>query len=106
MVADLTEVFAREPSLILLIPTEATRARTEFWKSGFYRIAKGAGVPIVPTYLDYRLRRGGFGAALQPTGDVSADMQYFRDFYSDKFGLYPEQFGPVRLREEMTDEAA
>jgi len=103
MVAELTAVFAREPSLILVIPTEATRARTEFWKSGFYRIAKGAGVPIVPSYLDYRQRRGGFGAALTPTGDISTEMQYFRDFYADKFGLYPEQFGPVRLREEVVD---
>ena len=106
VVKDLTEVFARESSLMLVIPTEATRARTPFWKSGFYRIAKGANVPIVPTFLDYKLRQGGFGPALIPTNDVTADMQQLRDLYADKVGLYPDQFGPVRLREESRDGAA
>ena len=103
VVAELTAVFAREPSLMLVIPTEATRARTEYWKSGFYRIAKAANVPVVPSYLDYERRQAGFGPALNPTGDVSADMQQLRGFYADKVGLYPVQFGPVRLREEIAD---
>lgn len=106
MVADLTDVFEREQDMILVVPTEATRARTEYWKSGFYRIAKGAGVPIVPTFLDFSRRQGGFGASLLPTDDVGADMQYFRNFYADKKGLYPEQFGPVRLREEGSGDSA
>ncbi len=73
-----------------------------YWKSGFYHIARGAGVPIVPSYLDYSQKRGGFGPALQPSGDVSEDMLYFRDFYAPMQGLFPERFGPVRLREEST----
>ena len=52
-------------------------------------------------YLDYGRKRGGFGPALHPTGDVRADMDEIRDFYSDKIGLYPDKFGEVRLKEEM-----
>ena len=63
--------------------------------------ARAAGVPIVMSYLDYSHKRGGFGPALLPSGDVRADMDEIRDFYSDKVGLYPEKFGEVRLKEEM-----
>ena len=80
-----------------------TRARADYWKSGFYHIACSAGVPIVPSYLDFGAKRGGFGPAMTPSGNPRLDMDYFRDFYEQMRGLFPDQFGPVRLREE--DEA-
>jgi hypothetical protein len=36
-----------------------------------------------------------------PTGDIRRDMDEIRDFYADKVGKYPDQFGEVRLKEEM-----
>jgi len=96
----MVEAFNGRPELVLVVPTEGTRARVEYWKSGFYHIAVGAGVPIVPSYLDYGNKRGGFGPAITPTGDLASDMQYFRKFYGDKLGKFPGLFGPVRLREE------
>jgi len=57
-------------------------------------------VPIVMGFLDYRRRRGGFGPALLPSGDVKRDMDQIRAFYADKVGRYPGQFGEVRLQEE------
>ena len=33
-------------------------------------------------------------------GDVSADMQYFREFYAGMLGKFPAKFGPIHLREE------
>ena len=60
-----------------------------------------ADVPVVMSYLDYARRRGGFGPALTLTGDVRTDMDEIRDFYSDKVGKYPDQFGEIRLKEEM-----
>jgi 1-acyl-sn-glycerol-3-phosphate acyltransferase len=100
LVADMVESFNNEEKGALLIPAEGSRARTEYWKSGFYHIAMGAGVPIVPSYLDFGRKRGGFGPALTPTGDLNKDMDYFREFYRDKVGKFPEDFGPIRLREE------
>jgi len=97
----MVEEFASRSELVLVVPTEGTRSRVECWKSGFYHIAIGAGVDIVPSYLDYGNKRGGFGPALNPTGDLAVDMQYFREFYADKTGKFPELFGPVRLREEV-----
>jgi len=96
----MVQEFAARSYLVLAVPTEGTRSRVEYWKSGFYHIAVGAGIPIVPSYLDYGKKCGGFGALLKPTGDMAADMQYFRELYADKTGKYPELFGPVRLKEE------
>lgn len=96
----MVETFSRHKELVLVIPTEGTRARVEYWKSGFYHIARKAGVPIVPSFLDFGEKRGGFGPALELSGKVSQDMQYFRDFYAPMKGKFPERFGPIRLKEE------
>ena len=39
-------------------------------------------------------------ATVIPAGDVSADMDRFRDFYADKRGVKPENKTTPRLREE------
>jgi 1-acyl-sn-glycerol-3-phosphate acyltransferase len=100
MVTDMVETFNDRDELALAIPTEGTRGRVEYWKSGFYHIAHGAGVPIVPSYLDYGNKCAGFAPALIPSGDISADMDYFRKIYAGRKGKHPENFGPIRLREE------
>jgi len=101
LVAAMASAFKTSRHLVLVVPTEGSRQRTSYWKSGFYHIAIQAGVPIVPSYLDFGHKRGGFGPALEPSGDVVQDMQYFRDFYAGMEGKYPGQFGPVQLREEQ-----
>ena len=100
MVSQMTELFASRSELALTVPSEGTRDRVEYWKSGFYRIAVSASVPIVPGFLDYSRRRGGFGPPLQPTGDVSRDMDELRAFYADKVGRHPEKWATPQLREE------
>lgn len=87
-------------TLALVVPPEATRARTETWRSGFYQIAKAANVPIVLGYLDYPRKRGGFGSMLRPSGDVKRDMDFVRAFYADKVGRYADRFALPRLKEE------
>lgn len=104
VVESMVNAFQEASELVLVVPTEGTRARAERWKSGFYHIARQAAVPIVPSFLDFGRKRGGFGPALQLSGDPRQDMQYFRDFYAGMRGKFPHQFGPIRLREE-TDEA-
>ncbi len=74
MVQKMVEQFQRRERFVLGIPPEGTRARAPYWKSGFYRIALGAQVPVVPGYLDYARRRAGLGAAIPMTGDMGADM--------------------------------
>ncbi|MCB1684684.1 MAG: 1-acyl-sn-glycerol-3-phosphate acyltransferase [Pseudomonadales bacterium] len=105
LVARLTQRFAESEKLILTVPVEGTRGYVPHWKSGFYRIAMAAGVPVVLGHLNYRTRVGGFGRALHLTGNVSADMDQIRDFYKDAHGKYPDLASPMRLKEEQSDQA-
>jgi 1-acyl-sn-glycerol-3-phosphate acyltransferase len=102
VVQAMIDELGRRDDLWLVIPPEGTRRRAEGWKSGFYHIARGARVPVVPGYLDYQRRRAGFGAPIELTGDVRADMDRIRAFYEERrpMGHSPDDFGPIRLREE------
>jgi 1-acyl-sn-glycerol-3-phosphate acyltransferase len=100
MVAQAARNFANAETLALVVPVEGTRGHVTHWKSGFYHIARTAKVPIVLGYLDYSRRRGGFGPAIEATGNTIADMDKIRAFYADKVGRFPRQFGEIRLKEE------
>ncbi len=104
VVDQMAERLRGDSPLVIAVPAEGTRKRTEHWKSGFYHIARAAGVPVVLSYLDYANKVGGIGPTFTPTGDVRKDMDVVRAFYEDKTGLHPEKSGPIRLREE--DEAS
>lgn len=88
----------------LVVTPEGTRKRGTVWKSGFYRIARDADLPVVLGYVDSTTRTAGLGPTIHLTGDVSADMDAFRAFYADKRGINPEDFTPPRLREENRPE--
>jgi 1-acyl-sn-glycerol-3-phosphate acyltransferase len=103
MVDQMADTLRNSEQMALVVPSEGTRGHTPYWKSGFYHIARSADVPIVMGYLDYPRKRGGFGPALQTTGDVRLDMDEIRAFYAGKTGKYPDLFGPIRLKEELTD---
>jgi len=100
LVHQIVERFAAVDRLFLVIPPSGTRSRATHWKSGFYHIARGARVPLICTFLDYRRRVGGIGPVLEPSGDVAADMLIIRGFYAGVHGKYPERTTPVRLLEE------
>ncbi|MCP5180533.1 MAG: lysophospholipid acyltransferase family protein [Pseudomonadales bacterium] len=98
-IADAFASAAREDeSLMLVIPPEGTRRRVDYWKSGFYHVARLANVPIVLSVLDYGRRSGGFGDEFMPV-EIETDMTRIRAFYADSSGKYPDRFGPVRLRD-------
>jgi len=103
LVQQAVDGFAAADRLHLVIPPSGTRSGATHWKSGFYHIARGAGVPIVCAFLDYRRKVGGIGPAFTPSGNVAADMVPIRAFYADVSAKFPELTAPVRLLEE--DEA-
>lgn len=90
----------RAERIVVAIPPEGTRKRTEYWKSGFYHIAQSAQVPIVLTYLDYGRKCAGFGPVLDSSLPVKVLMAEAREFYRTITPKHPDRFGPVRLRQE------
>ena len=99
-VETLAEEFKKRDNLRLVLAPEGTRSFTEYWKSGFYHIAKAADVPIVPGFLDYKDKEGGFGKAIYPIGTLQEVLTQLREFYETKQGYNPQWFGPVRSRAE------
>jgi 1-acyl-sn-glycerol-3-phosphate acyltransferase len=77
------QAFRQQRQFMLVLSPEGTRKKVERWKTGFYHIARGAGVPVVLAALDYPGRRIVIGPAFQPTGDEAGDMRRILDFYRD-----------------------
>lgn len=99
IVAHSIQRFHQNENLILTIAPAGTRKRVKKWKTGFYHIANGANVPIVLGFLDYRLKVGGIGPVIYPTGDIEADMKTIRAFYDGVTGKYPEKsMAPADIR--------
>jgi 1-acyl-sn-glycerol-3-phosphate acyltransferase len=91
------EAFADNDDFLFGLSPEGTRKKTLGWKTGFYRIAEGAGVPVVLGFFDYKNRRLGFGPKMTLTGDIEADLVIMRSFYASVSGRRPELTSPVQL---------
>jgi 1-acyl-sn-glycerol-3-phosphate acyltransferase len=91
LVAEVVAAFARDPQLIVCIPPEGTRKKVARWKTGFYRIAHGAGVPIMMTVIDAQQRSLRLLDVFHPTGDMDHDLPRIQRHYVGFGGLRPEQ---------------
>lgn len=97
VVEQAVEVFDKREKLIMVITPEGTRKKVKTWKTGFYYIAKGANVPILLGFADYKRKIAGFGPTIVSSGDIEADMRVIRDFYSGIYGKHPEKTGDVQV---------
>ena len=73
---------AASPAFLLGMAPEGTRKPVERWKTGFYRIALAAGIPIVAGYFDNTRKRVGFGPVFHPAGNTEAEIDAMRAFYA------------------------
>lgn len=85
----------------LVVTPDGTRGGNEYWKSGFYRIARATGMPVTLGYVDRTTMTTGLGPTIDLTGDVAGDMDRIRAFYADKAGLRPERRTEPRLQNEI-----
>lgn len=82
--------FADNDKLFLALAPEGTRSYTDAWKTGFYYIAMGAGVPIIPVAMDYKSREVRFMSPFYPTGDIEADLPKIYAYYKGVQGKNPK----------------
>jgi len=85
----------------LVVTPDGTRSGHTHWKSGFYRIAREAQIPVTLGYVDRTTMTTGLGPTFELSGDVSRDMDRIRAFYKDKSGVRPQHRVEPRLREEL-----
>ena len=86
-----------EPLFLGLSP-EGTREYTKKWKTGFYYLALGANVPILPVALDYKTKEIRFLSLIYPTGDIEVDLP---KIYTQYYGVVPRH--PERLSQPLQD---
>ncbi len=94
LVAQLAEEFKRRESFYLAIAPEGTRRATTSMKSGFYRVALLAQVPLGCAFIDYPRREVGIREFLQLSGDEAADLARIAEVYAGRHGKHPAQEGP------------
>lgn len=92
LVDGMVRLFDQNKELVVLVTPEGTRNRVEHWKTGFYYVAKNAGVPIALGYMDYKKKVAGIGKVIWPTDDMEADMKKIMAFYQTVSPCFPEKF--------------
>ncbi len=94
----LIEAFDKADTLYLAIAPEGTRSKVRYWKSGFYRVALAANVPLGLAFIDYSRNEVGIDTWLSLSGNEAEDLAGIRAFYSAKRGKRPEKEGEIRFR--------
>jgi len=90
MVDAMVDIIESHDQMIMMVAPEGTRKYVSRWKTGFYRVAEEAGVPIILGFLDYSTKTAGIGPVYYPSGDYNKDLIEILDFYRPKKGKYPE----------------
>jgi len=81
----------------LVITPEGTRSYRPYWKSGFYRIAMEAGVPVQLIAFDYGKKIIDVTRSMTLSGDEAADMAAIAARYEGVQARFPQAAAPVRL---------
>lgn len=96
-VEQMAQVCAYSEHFYLAITPEGTRSTVNHLKSGFYRLANTADVPLLLGCIDYARREVGIIGRYSPTGDENADLAALAAAYAERRGKFPAQQGPFRF---------
>ncbi len=97
MLDTLAQRFSTEQQLTIAITPEGTRSFRPHWKSGFYRLAKAADVPIVMVALDFTSKQIRFSEPLYLAEDTATDLTKIQHFYTGVTGKFHALAAPIEL---------
>ena len=91
MVEAVVDIFDQHEEFAINFAPEGTRKRVDKFRTGFYYIAKGAGIPILLVKFDYGTKTVTFDPEpFYPTEDSEADLKYLWNYFAGIPGKYPE----------------
>lgn len=90
LVDQVVKLFNGHDTFAIAIAPEGTRQKVTDLRTGFYFIARSAGVPIIPCLFDYRHKTVHFLPPFYPTSDTEKDLDTLWGFYKDVQGAKPE----------------
>ncbi len=80
-VAQVIKLFREKDKFRLALAPEGTRKKVSKWRTGFYHMSVGAGVPIVMIAFDYGKKQVKISEPVYPSGDMEKDLAEYREFY-------------------------
>ncbi len=90
LVDEVVDLFNCNDEFILGLSPEGTRKKVERLRTGFYHIAKKAGVPIVMIGLDFENKQMIFAEPFYTSNDEVADFKHILCFFGPIKGRHPE----------------
>ena len=86
----IVQIFNSRKTFRLALAPEGTRKKVEHLRTGFYHIAKKAGVPILMVAFDFGKKEIKIGELFYPTASQENDFRKIEDFYKGVKGKVPE----------------
>ncbi|SNS77268.1 1-acyl-sn-glycerol-3-phosphate acyltransferases [Ekhidna lutea] len=90
LVQQVVDLYKEREEFIMTITPEGTRSYSPKWKTGFYRIAVQAEVPIVKIGFDYGTKTVFVDEPFYPSGDMEREMEEIKDYFRQFKGKNPE----------------
>ncbi len=89
-VQQVVDEFNKRDSLQVIITPEGTRRKVEKLKSGFYYIAKGASIPIVPVLFNWKDKKIIFKSPFFTSVNEELDKLQILEIFRQGIGKIPE----------------
>jgi len=89
VVQQMADAFHSRDEFLLAIVPEGTRKKIRTIRTGFWHIAKAAGVPIICWYLDNETKTTRWLGEIVPGEDKMADLVRIRDLYEKAGYRFP-----------------
>lgn len=90
MVDEVVKIFEAHDEFAIALSPEGTRKKVDKLKTGFYNIAKGAGVPIVMVGFDFSNKEVIISEPMPTTDNQENDFKTIIDFFRPIKGKVPE----------------
>jgi 1-acyl-sn-glycerol-3-phosphate acyltransferase len=92
LVAQATAIIESQRQFILALAPEGTRSRVPRWRTGFYRIAQAAKIPVVPVALDWERKEILIRDPMWTTGDMSNDIAVLMSGFQARMARFPRSY--------------
>lgn len=78
----------------LVICPEGTRKAIRRWKTGYHAIARGAGIPVYISFIDWKAKRVGIWGKVELTDNAREDTNRIQEIYEslNLTGKHPEGY--------------
>lgn len=91
LVLKIVDIFNSRSEFNIALSPEGTRKYNPNWKTGFYRIATQAGIPIYMAAIDFKSKSVVLSEPFFPTNNMDKDLEEIKTFFRQYQGKYPEK---------------